>query len=204
MALSQILENRNVKISLWIVAGILVTCLGIATWVDRIHQTQKNIQKYWLIVAENVNHRVEMLAPFARFISGSDPRAQTTVQLLAAAYEKAKHFPLDEKIIDDAASMQAFGNLQQEIVQALVQLNIIVQSNPTLAQNQHYVSLQNQLKAFEAQIIFASSVLERQIEYYNSLITGFPEGWVNMIYPQYHVKYFSHIATLENEINKRK
>lgn len=199
---TSLFKKKNTKIVLVVLAMGLLVYLAIGSWMNKIHYAQTSIYTYWMVVKQGCDRRAQMLPQFFQVIQHTAPEAQVIQQKISKAYEPLTRNQFSEAMLSNPNKVQEFLNWQKEISLALSFMQTHEAVYPTLVQNRQYIILKMELKNIELQIDLSVKGLNKDIRYFNSLITGFPQGWVNTLYPREKPKMQLEGFTLEENIQK--
>lgn len=182
--LTSFFKDNQTKMLLTIAAIGVVVYLAIGSWLNKIYYSEKSIHRYSMVIQQNCERRVQMLPQFYQLIQQYAPQAQTLQQQMSKAYEPITQIQFTAQTLTDPARMRTFSDWQKEILAALSSMRQQESAYPALAQNRQYLLLKMELQNIEQQIYLSTIGLNREILYFNSIVTGFPQGWINTLYPR--------------------
>lgn len=198
MALKAVLKNPKIKAVLIILGIGILVYLAMGSWLQKMEKSQKRINNSWLVLKQNCNNRVQLLQKFFQLVQFYAPQDQDIPQALAHAYEQSSHVQLSDRILVDPQLMDQFTHSQKEIVTALSLMLAQAPKYPLLAENRQYFMLIKELQSIELQMKVSSGSLNKDIDFYNGLLTSFPQVWVNKLYPRENLKMTVVIDTTDH------
>jgi hypothetical protein len=182
------LESRKIRTILIACGALLAIYLAIGSWVERIRNNKQAVENAWLVLKQNCDYRVELLADWGNFLRHYLPQAMLNLKELETVYNESKKSKVTAQILYQKEDLQKFVNLQQAVSDALQKMYALLNGYPSLLSNHDFEVLNSETEMVELQIVYASKALNQNIENYNVSLKGLPGGWVNAFlkYPSYY------------------
>lgn len=193
-------KNPKLKWALWAIAGAIVVYLALATWVNKIHISERKLYNAWSVLKENCDRRTQSILRFGHFFQSQG--AQAILQPLSQAYKISKDYVPPPTLLTDPIAVKQFVVTQEAVVAAFSQMEEFVAKQGALAQNRQYLMLRMELQNIEQQIQFSVGLLQKETRFYNYYITGFPYGWLNSVSVHSKQAVLFEVPTLEKTKKK--
>lgn len=186
--MQQLLKDRRAKIILAVLLAIGLCYLGNAAWKDSLHRAEIKIHAAFGLYRDSMNKRAGLAIKMLDLLKNYAPQEQLIYQQLAKSYDDAMRYQPPEQMLTNAALAAEFTQLQQSLLNNMRQAQKIAQNYPGLIENRYYFLLQNEWREADLQVTGLGERLNRQIAFYNSYLTGFPQDIYNKITYRYVLK----------------
>lgn len=202
MTIKAVLQDPRVKWVLWGLGGILVVYLAIGSWLSKIEISEKKMTLAWETLLQNCHTRTHMLTRYSQLIQSQSPGAQPVITQLNHAYQQAVASVPAQNILYNKAAIDQFLIQQNTVVAALIQTLGSMTNVPAIAQNRQFALMNSELQKVEEQIQFAEQALQKESQFYNYYVTGFPHGWANAVSFRYPRAILFEVPTLEKTLQR--
>lgn len=186
--MQQLLKDRRAKIILAVLLAIGLCYLGNAAWRDTLRQSENKIHSAFGLYRDSMNKRAGLVIKMLDLLKNYAPQEQAMYQRLAKSYDDAMRYQPPEQMLTNAALAAEFAQLQQSLLDNMGRAQKIVQNYPGLTENRYYFLLQKEWREADLQVTGSGEMLNRQIAFYNSYLTGFPKNIYNQITYRYVLK----------------
>ncbi|MBS0288216.1 MAG: LemA family protein [Proteobacteria bacterium] len=198
----QILKDPRVKMAFIVIGVAILLYLLTGSWLSNIRSSDKTIQNNFASLKQNCEQRIQIIPQFIQLFTYYAPQAQDLKNQLQQVYTKTSSTPINENILTDQQSMQAFISSQMEVAAALSLMMVQAKNYPTLAQNRQYSMLVMQLLSLEQQIEYMTVLVNQSIIIHNNLLTGFPKNWLNSLFVGEKERLLVEVPTFKQQQNK--
>ncbi len=177
--MQQLLKDRRAKMIIAVLLAIVLCYWGNAAWLDSLHASERQIHTAFGLYRDSLNKRAALAIKMLDLLKNYAPQEQAIYQQLAKHYEDAMRYQPPESMLTNAKLAAEFFQLQQSLLGSMSQAQKIANNAPGLAENRYYFLLQNEWREVNLQVIGSGELLNRQITFYNSFLTGFPQNIYN-------------------------
>lgn len=183
--MQQLLKDRRAKIIIGALLVLVVCYWGNAAWRDTLHRAERQIHTAFGLYKDCLNKRASLAVKMLDLLKNYAPQEQAIYQQLAKSYEDTMRYQPPEQMLINAKLAAEFAQLQQALLDSMRQAQKIAQHYPALVENRYYFLLLNELREADLQVTGSGERLNRQILFYNSYLSGFPQEIYNKMTYRY-------------------
>lgn len=173
--------NNNGKIILGVILAILLLGFGGgASIYNSIVATEENVSSSYADIDTQIQRRTDLIPNLINTVKGYMKHEQDIIDSITESRER----------IINADNMKDMVQANDELSEALKQLNVVVENYPDLKSNENFIQLQDELAGTENRIATARRDYNQAVKAYNTKIKRFPEVFVANMFGFEKAEYF--------------
>lgn len=146
-----------------------------------IPQSKNEVEASLAEVTNQYKRRADLIPNLVNVVKGYAKHEQETLTAVVEARAQATQVTIDPSKATPA-QIQAYGQAQGQLSQALGKLLMISENYPNLKADTSFRDLQAQLEGTENRITIARQRYIETINRFNNLVTVPPESWTNSLF----------------------
>jgi LemA protein len=173
--IKNILNNRTMKKTIWIViaALVVIACGYCWTTYNTLVKLGQGVEATWANVETQYQRRADLIPNLVSTVKGYAKHEQETLDQVIEARSKA---------LAGGTNIEEYATAQQQVTTALGRLIAIAESYPDLKANTNFLELQAQLEGTENRIAVARNNYNEIVKIYNTKVSVFPSNLIAKIF----------------------
>ena len=163
-----------------VIVIIAIIIFGSISTYNGLVQLEEKTDSSWAQVENQLKRRADLIPNLVNTVKGF--AAQEKDVLLSVTKARSG--------IEDAKTPQEYAQADQQLTNAIKQLNVVVERYPELKSNENFLNLQTQLEGTENRISVARKDYNDSVQILNARIRNFPTNIVASIFNIEKKQYF--------------
>jgi LemA protein len=182
---------RGLRVALMGVVVVLLSGCGY----NKLQQQDEAVKSAWSEVLNQYQRRADLVPNLVATVKGFAAQEEKVLVGVTEARARTGSIQLTPELLNDAAALRKFQQVQGELSQALKSLMAVSESYPQLKSDQNFRDLQAQLEGTENRITVARNRYIDAVQSYNTTVRSFPSNLTAMMFKHTVKANF----TVENE-----
>jgi LemA protein len=174
--------SRGLKITLGVLAGVLLVIVICASWVvgtyNRLVTLDESVRGAWSQVESQYQRRYDLIPNLVETVKGFAKQEQTVLLGVTVARASVGQMKMTPELLRDPQAFSRFQQAQDGLGAALQKLLVVTENYPQLKSNENFLALQSQLEGTENRIAVERRRFNEVVQEYNTTIRKFPASVV--------------------------
>jgi LemA protein len=174
--------SRGLKITLGVLAGVLLVVLMMVSWVvgtyNKIVTADESVRGAWSQVENQYQRRYDLIPNLVETVKGFAKQEQTVLLGVTEARASVGSLKVTPEVLRDPQAFAKFQQAQDGLSSALQRLLVVTENYPQLKSDQNFLALQSQLEGTENRIAVERRRFNEIVQEYNIMIRRFPGSMV--------------------------
>ena len=144
--------------------------------LNSVPTAEEQVNAKWGDLQADYQRRADLIPNLVATVKGYAQQEKTVLIQVTQARAEATSIHLSASDLSDPAKVQAFGQAQSRLTQAIIPLQRLQEAYPDLKSNQNFLALQDQLEGTENRIEIGRRDYNESVRQYNTLIRTFPSA----------------------------
>lgn len=170
--------SRGLKITLGVVAGVLLFVAIIASWAvgtyNKLVTADESVRGAWSQVENQYQRRYDLVPNLVETVRGFAKQEQTVLLGVTEARASVGQLKITPELLKDPQAFARFQQAQDGLGSALQRLLVVTENYPQLKSNENFLALQSQLEGTENRIAVARMRFNEVVQEFNTMIRKFP------------------------------
>ncbi len=174
--------SRGLKITLGVLAGILLIVVICASWIvgtyNKLVTANEAVKSAWSQVDNQYQRRYDLIPNLVETVKGFAKQEQTVLLGVTQARASVGQIKMTPELLRDPQAFSRFQQAQDGLGSALQRLLVVTENYPQLKSNENFLALQSQLEGTENRIAVERRRFNEIVQEYNTMIRKFPASVV--------------------------